>query len=325
MAKASPATKESRPYYNAGYRLRSLGPKLAFRADLREKLSEQGLSASPPEPDVLVQHLLSGDHLVFECKTTSFGFESSTTDQARKLLISCANADTAVGVAGEAYVVYVLTKEDCDRQTEALVQVAAELSSAGFHTSPYGTLGLSIDEKGLWAELQLSVESDKEHVTNVLGPVLITPDASGDSRPIYLIPFDPTTEENQDPDERRYCHRMLLERFYVAGVQAIGTADVPDLLVIKADDLFRKATYGYSDKWQARELSGLKSRLIQGMAKVLNKRALKGAVTATTTSVEIRLRHEEDRDAAINLLLKANSEQLAINNMSGQIEMETSE
>lgn len=317
--------REHRPYYKAGYRLRSLGPKLAFKAELREKLSKQGLGAAPPEPDVLVQHLPSGDHLVFECKTTSFGFESSTTDQARKLLISCADADTAVGVSGEAYVVYVLTAEDCDRQTEALAQVAATLSTTGFVTSPYGTLGLSIDEKGLWAELRLNVESDKEHVASVLGPVLITPDASGDSRPIYLIPFDPTTEENQEPEERRYCHRLLLERFYIAGIQEIGTSDVPDVLVFKADDLFRKATYGYSDKWQARELASLKSRLIQGMAKVLNKGALKGAVTATNTSLELRLRHEEDRDAAINLLLKANSEQLAINNMNGQIEVDTSD
>ncbi|MEV5316893.1 hypothetical protein AB0K92_04320 [Streptomyces sp. NPDC052687] len=200
--------------------------------------------------------------------------------------------------------------------------MAAELNAAGFDTSEYGTLGLSIDEKGLWAELRLSAESGKEHLTNVLGPVLITPAASGDARPLYLIPFDPTTEENQDPDERRYCHRMLLERFYIAGIQAIGTADVPDVLIIKADDLFRKATHEYSDKWQARELSGLKSRLIQGMAKTLNKGTLKGAVIANNTSLEIRLRDEDDRNAAISLLLKANSEQLAIKNMSGQTELD---
>lgn len=315
---------ESRPYFNAGYRLRSLGgSKLAFASHLREKLSIHGLSHSPPEPDVLVQHLPSGDHLVLECKATSFGYESSTTEQARKLLIACADADAAVGgVAGEAYTVYVLSAEDCDRQTETLVQLAAELHASGFDSATYGTLGLSIDEKGLWAELRLSEDSQKDHVTGVLGPVLITPNSSGDARPLYLIPFDPTTEENQDPEERSYCHRMLLERFYIAGIQTIGTADVPDLLVLKSDDLFRKATHGYSDKWHARELAGLKMRLIKGMAKVLNKGVLKGSVTASNTSLEVRLRDEDDRNAAIGLLGKANTVQLALQNMSGQTELD---
>jgi hypothetical protein len=305
--------------------LRSLGAKLAFNAALRPKLVELGLGANPPEPDVLLHHISSGDHLVLECKTTSFGAESSTTKQARKLLISCFDANSAFGVSGHAIVAYVLAKEDCERQFDALREIAAEVSEQGFNVAIYGTLGLEIDDKGLWAHLTLSETPEQDHARSILGPVLIASGASGDARPLYFIPFDPTTDENQTPDERLYCRKILTERFYLAGVAVIGQAEVPDCLVIKADTLFREATYGFSDKWHAKELVGLKSKLIHGMATILNKKSLKGKVVASSVSLELRLGDEEDRQTAIGLLLRANSEQLALNTLSGQIDMDNPE
>ncbi|MFE9648916.1 hypothetical protein ACFYO0_33345 [Streptomyces sp. NPDC006365] len=260
--------------------------------------------------------------MVIECKASSFSSSSSTAGQARKLLIACADSDSAVGVEGEAFVIYVIPSEDSQLQMQTLAELTTELNSEEFDTAPYGTLGLQVDDDGLWANLWLNDESDKEHVAGVVGRILVVPQSGGDSRPLYFIPYDPAAADNQSPEELRRCHKLLVERFYVGAVQEIGTADVPDCLVIRADDLLRKATYGISDKWVARELSTLKARLIQGMGKVLNKKSLKGKVEATSSRVEIRLGSEDDRQAAIDLLLKANMEQLAINNASPQTEIE---
>ncbi|MCX5351243.1 hypothetical protein OG901_26395 [Streptomyces mirabilis] len=325
VSKSTPAKDGRRPYYDAGYRLRSLGAKLAFSSETRAKLSGKSWGPQPPEPDLLFHHLQSGDHLVLECKASSFGEESSTSGQARKLLISCAEANTAVGVDGQAVVIYVLPAEDCQRQVETLTALAAEVVEAGFKTATYGTLGLSIDETGLWAELRVSAATDAEHLAEIVGRVLVVAGASNDARPLYLIPYDPTASSNQAPEEREYCHRILLERFYLAAVQVIGTADIPDCVVIKADDLFRQATYAVSDKWQAKELSPLKGKLIHGMATLLNKKSLHGKVTVNNHHVELRLGNEDDRQTAISRLLKANTTQLAMNASSGQMDLDNTD
>ncbi|GGX15830.1 hypothetical protein GCM10010321_32650 [Streptomyces chartreusis] len=238
------------------------------------------------------------------------------------MLISCSDANSALGVDGQAIVAYVLAKEDCDRQFEALQEIAAEVAEQGFDSALYGTLGLEIDDKGLWAHLSLSEPPEQEHAQALLGPVLIAAGISGDARPLYFIPFDPTTCENQTPEERLYCRKILLERFYTAGISVIGKAAIPDCVVIKSDDLFRQATFEFSEKWQAKELGGLKSKLLQGMATILNKQKLRGKVKVSGNSLELRLADEEERQAAINLLCKANSEQLALNSLSGQIDMD---
>ncbi|MFG2565251.1 hypothetical protein ACGFR6_07400 [Streptomyces sp. NPDC048567] len=269
-----------------------------------------------------MHHHESGDHLVLECKASGFGSESSTAKQARKLLAASSDAESSLGIAGEAFVVYTLPAEDAELQMQCLEELRIEVEGAGFESATYGTLGLEIDGAGLWANLRLNHPSEKPHVVKVLNRVLIAPAVDGDSRPLYLIPYDPTTADNQDPSERKYCFGQLLERFYLAAVRVLGTAHVPDTVVLLGDDLLREATFGLSDKWQAKELNSLKVNLLRGMTTVLGKRELKGKVQFHTSKLEVLLGSESARQAAINLLLKANSEQLALNGSTGQLDVE---
>ncbi|MFF3637103.1 hypothetical protein [Streptomyces sp. NPDC002250] len=281
-----------------------------------------GWNPAPPEPDIVVHHHQSGDHLVMECKASGFGSESSTAGQARKLLVAGADAEAALSISGDAFILYTLPSEDADLQMQCLEEICVEVEAAGFETAPYGTLGLEIDESGLWADLRLSRPCDKPHLLAILGRVLVSPAVGGDSRPLYLIPYDPTTAENQDPDEKAYCYRQLLERFYLAAVRALGTARVPDSVVLMGDDLLREATFGISPKWHAKELNKLKGDLLRGMTTVLGKKNLKGKVHYHSSQVEVILNDDAERQAAINMLLKANSEQLALKGVSGQLDIE---
>lgn len=312
----------TRPYFEAGYRLRSLGPRFPFSTSIKPKLISIGWNPAPPEPDIVVHHHESGDHLVFECKASGFGFESSTAGQARKLLIAGADPESALSVAGDAFILYTLPVEDVDLQMQCLEEVRAEIEEAGFNAAAHGTLGLEIDESGLWAELRLSQPCKKSHIVKILGRVLVSPAVGGDSRPLYLIPYDPTTAGNQEAAEKAYCYRQLLERVYLAAVRVLGTAQVPDSVVLLGDDLLREATFGISNKWQAKELNSLKITLLRGMATLLGKRELKGKVHFHTSRLEIILNGDTDRQAAINMLLKANSEQLAVEGLTGQLDVE---
>ncbi|MFJ5967272.1 hypothetical protein [Streptomyces sp. NPDC093060] len=257
-----------------------------------------------------------------ECKASGFGSESSTAGQARKLLVAGADAESALSISGDAFILYTLPVEDAALQMECLDELCAEVEEAGFDTAIYGTLGLEIDESGLWAELKISQPCEKPHIVKILGRVLISPAVGGDSRPLYLIPYDPTTADNQDTEERAYCYRQLLERVYLAAVRVIGAAKVPDSVVLLGDDLLREATFGISAKWQAKELNTLKVNLLRGMATVLGRRDLKGKVHFHTSRLEVLLSGDVDRQAAINMLLKANSEQLALKGLTGQLDVE---
>ncbi len=92
--------------------------------------------------------------------------------------------------------------------------------------------------------------------------------------------------------------------------------------MLTGDDLLREATFGISAKWQAKELNTLKVNLLRGMATVLGKRDLKGKVHFHTSRLEVLLNGDDDRQAAINMLLKANSEQLALQGTTGQLDVE---
>ncbi|CAL9496297.1 hypothetical protein SUDANB174_03325 [Streptomyces sp. enrichment culture] len=311
-----------RPYFEAGYRLRALGPRFPFSSSVKPRLVSIGWNPAPPEPDIVVHHHESGDHLVLECKASGFGSESSTAGQARKLLIAGADAESSLSVSGEAFILYTLPIEDAELQMQCLEELRTEVAEAGFDTAEFGTLGLEINESGLWAELRLSRPCDKSHIVKVLGRVLVSSVVGGDSRPLYLIPYDPTTADNQDSVEKEYCYRQLLERVYLAAVRVLGTAQVPDSVVLIGDDLLREATFGISAKWQAKELNSLKVTLLRGMATVLGKRELKGKVHFHTSRLEVLLSGDIERQAAISRLLKANSEQLAAEGITGQLDVE---
>ncbi|MFB7179023.1 hypothetical protein ACFCYI_15115 [Streptomyces sp. NPDC056257] len=270
----------------------------------------------------MFHHHESCDHLVLECKASGFGAESSTADQARKLLIACADANVALGVPGDALVLYVLPSEDAELQRQCLDELAEVVEGSGFTSAAFGTLGLEIDEDGLWAHLSLGRLLDKAHVQAIVGRVHVVPAAGGDFRPLYIIPYDPAAADNQAPEERAYCYRQLLERVYLSAVREIGTALIPDTLVLMGDELIRQATYGVSAKWHAKELVQLRTRLLKNLASELGKKSLKGKVDFSSVRVEVRISSEDDRQTAINLLLKANSVQLALESLNGQIDIE---
>lgn len=298
----------ARPLFRAhGFDLRALGRRLAFSASTQEKLNDVGLRGGGPEPDVVLRHLASGDHLVFECKAQSFSVDSSTAAQGKKLLAACADADAALAAHGEAYVAYVLPEEDVALQARTLRLLSEELAEYDIECAKSGTLGLSLDDDGLWAELKIDGVDSSSEVAALCLRTLIVDGVNNEARPIYLIPYDPAAEASQDPSERKYCAQLLAERLFIQVISIVGRAEIPACVRIHAEKLLDEATFGVSAHWEAKEVQKFKARIAKFIFRTLNKGKLGKKVSIRqNTNVEVDLADESDRDAIMGILHKTN-------------------
>ncbi|WP_410596155.1 hypothetical protein [Amycolatopsis sp. lyj-23] len=289
---------------------------------MRKKLVEAGFNPDPPEPDVLLRNISTDDHLVLECKAQGFSPASSTATQGRKLLAACSDPNAALGTSGAASVAYVLDSDDCNQQLETLQALSAEIRSYGIEPPPSGVLALSIDDKGLWAELVIPGLDESSSVAALCERVLAVEGEADELRPLYVIPYDPAAESSQAESERRYCAQQLAERLFNATVSIIGRADIPACVIVASDHLLREATFGVSDYWEVRDLKNFKSRIAKFISSYLNKSTLKGKVTLRGgINVEINLSDEDERQAAIGMLQRGSPRGLTENLLDTQLDV----
>ncbi|MEU0463224.1 hypothetical protein ABZ215_04390 [Amycolatopsis sp. NPDC006131] len=301
-----------------------MGRKLAFSASAREVLQKMGLSAAGPEPDVILRHPDSGDHLVLECKAQSFSATSTTAQQGRKLLLACSDSSASLGAAGNAYVVYVVDSSDVDKQRATLKQLSAEIASHDAGVAKSGTIGLSIDNRGLWAELSIEDLGAEDSPAGLCSRVLVVEGAQEEVRPLYLIPFDPAAENEQSPEERRYCARLLAERLFVQAIKIVGRADLPECVQLPADVLLTEATFGVARYWEAGELPNFKARIAKYLYRRLNRGVLRRENRVSLRRnivVELDLANESDREIVISMLHRTDPERLAEDLLDKQIDV----
>lgn len=307
-------------YRRHGYTLRALGRTLALSARGREALTKLGLSQGTPAPDVVLRHT-SGDHLILECKAQSFSTDSSTVLQAQKLLIACADPNEALGAAGSAYVAYVLPIEDIKMQKETLTTLAAELAENEIAHALHGTLGLEIDENGLWAHLSIDGLPTGSSAEPICGRVLAVAGSFNEARPIYLIPYDPAAENEQADSEREYCGRLLAERLFNQAISVIGRSELPECVHLASDRLLDEATFSISSHWEGRELHKFKVRIASFMYGALNRGQLRSKVELRgNLIVELNLADEEDRNIALSLLHRGDPADLSERLLDPQID-----
>ncbi|CNE51368.1 Uncharacterised protein [Mycobacterium tuberculosis] len=319
-----------KPFYaEEGFVLRGIGQKLGVAETLRATFRTLKWSPDAPEPDVLLHHSVSRDHLVIECKAHSFSPTSSTAMQGRKLLSVCAIPAAAVGAEdgtqAKAIVVYALPAEDAELQRETIKKLSEELTANDLNPAASGTLGLSIHDGGLWAELTVEGIEESSVVARICRQCWITDGDEQDARPIYLIPYDPTAADNQTEEELDYCSRMLSERILTYAMSVVGRTEVPDYVYIMANDALRHATFRLSDRWHARELDKLRRRIAQELGSTLNKGALHGKVVTRKQSVEVDLATVEDQQAALGLLHKAQVQHISRQLIDPQIQINEEE
>ncbi|MDQ3691517.1 MAG: hypothetical protein M3406_16100 [Chloroflexota bacterium] len=236
-----------------GYAVRALGKRLSALPEIERALATQLNLKGLPQPDVLASAPTGSHWPIFECKSSSFSAESSTSEQASKIIARAADVAVVAGLPpGKSIpgaVVYVTRSDQAKAIGATLFELSELIVQSGLSPAPASSVGLTV-EPGSGVIVQLLAGELPGPAGEVLAePVVVVP-AAGDeemARPLYFIPFDPSV--SQAPEERQYCLRVLLERGRAHAASVIGRAEAQGTAVLDGLQLLRDATYGLSQHW----------------------------------------------------------------------------
>lgn len=246
-----------------GYAVRSMGQTLTADADLERLLAVDLDLRGAPAPDVLASAPGADPWPIFECKKSSFSPDSSTSDQASKILARGADlsltAGSPPGQRIKGCVVFVTREDKAAELQETLDQLRITLEAAGVLAAPASTVGLKV-EAGVGLRAHVASGTFPGAGGEALADDVIIVPAAGpeeDARPLYLVPFDPSVE--QDDEERVLCLRILLARGQAHAASILGRGPTKGTAVLQGPELIDAATYGLAKYWRdsaARERAG---------------------------------------------------------------------
>ena len=240
--------------HHHGYAVRSMGQTLTADPDLERLLAvELGLRGAPT-PDVLASAPSGDPWPVFECKKSSFGPESSTSEQASKILARGADlsltAGTPPGQRLDGCAIFVTREADAAKLQETLEQLRATLDRASAEAAPAATVGLSV-QTGVGLVAHVASGTFPGVGGDALADHVIVVPAAGpdeDARSLYLVPFDPSVE--QEDEERALCLRILLARGQAHAASILGRGPAHGTAVVQGHELIDAATYGLAKYWR---------------------------------------------------------------------------
>ncbi len=186
--------------------------------------------------------------MLIECKKQSFGVDSSTSEQARTMLLLegqvLAEALALSSASRVGSVLSYATKDDQKllmKNTCAILK--AEIENSGFRSNDVCCIGIRHDtDNSIYIDLDID-DSKRLNIieSGVIKVVEGQPDT--DPRPLYFIPLDPSVEQNA------YGKKTLEQRLLSEILSLIGRAKVPYKVVLTAEDLLSKATWGMYNLW----------------------------------------------------------------------------
>lgn len=288
LATARPPDDAWRPLlHEAGFEIRAVSPALALPPAVLLRLKETSLAHQDRcAPDVVLERVADRLNILVECKANSFGEASTTSQQARALLLIAGPPigevlaePTGTGIRGG--VAYFVPAVVLDEMNRTLAALASKLREAGFDPGPAGALGLAhedgalilIADSGMAALMGLPQRAPFAQVHHDTDP-----------RPLYLIPYDPSVD--QAPEERDYCLRILHERIHGALLGRIGRLLLPGSATFTDEELLNEATFGLFDQWESRDAcKSLRNRCRHLLVKIAS--ALSGREAGALRQVSV--------------------------------------
>jgi hypothetical protein len=299
---------------HAGYGVRALGPKMTAPAAVEEALAKVNLSAGVPDPDVLADAPDDAPMPVFECKRSAFTPDSTTATQSRKLLARASDLSLVVGAPKGKTVpgAFVLVTRETEAPTlvNTIEVLRAEHGTNDIPAAPGSVLSIRNDP-GVGVQVTLAGGDLPGPAGQVLATTQTIIEAAGDeeiARPLYLVPFDPGVEQEQD--EADLCRRILLERARMFIAAQVGRCAPPQTLVINGLDILRYATDGLSDYWRKVSDRNAAAQVALQFAKqtlrgVKNTPPQVAERPGNPPQIEVTIKTVEQRDQAANYLVSA--------------------
>ncbi|MBN1426668.1 hypothetical protein JXA88_19145 [Candidatus Fermentibacteria bacterium] len=240
-------------FHDAGFAIYAVEPLLPIPPEVRLQADEAGVSIQQGVcPELVLHSKAERKFLYIECKASSFGAESSTSNQARGLLI-CAGPRAADILALDpsqisgSMVCYCLPEEHREALCDTLTSLTEELEGAGIGTGPSSAFGIEVGS----ASLDLRVSTQAQAFLGLAErSSFIVVDGENDPRPLYFLPYLPG--EEQSNQEMLYCRRVLFERMHGIVLVAVGRSRIRTRTVFKSDEVLNDAMFGVYRLWENR-------------------------------------------------------------------------
>jgi len=246
-------------FYESGFRVHSIGPRLPIPPDIRLILNELNIEYhESAAPDVVLASDNYSKICILECKKNSFGTGSTNTLQAKTLLIisgPTAPEVLGVGLRKKSYgiLAYLTRADQVDALQGTLNGLKDDLSRINIDSGEPGCFGLGCDEKAL--SIRYSGNLGEAMNINHGSPVeVISIDDDTDPRPLYIIPYDPSLFNQHSQGEEKICRRILYERFLGYVLCKVGSANAPVEIKIPVDEILNSSTFHLFEIWDDRSV-----------------------------------------------------------------------
>ncbi len=260
LSQSKPGDFGVRPiFYESGFGIRSIGPRLSLPPDIRLILNESKIDYhESAAPDIVLSNDNYTEICILECKKTSFGTGSSNILQANTLLIISGPAAPeilGVGLRGQSIgiLAYMTRFGQVDTLQDTLEKLRADLSRINIESGEPGCFGIGCSSK----TVNISYTANLRGAMNINydSPVeVLSIDDDTDPRPLYIIPYDPSSINQHSREEEKICRRILYERFLSHVLCKVGSANVPAEIKIPIDEILNASTFHFFEIWEDRSV-----------------------------------------------------------------------
>ena len=253
-------------FYESQLNIYSIGPRLALPLDIRLAVTEKIDFQDAIRPDLILTTAEKKKFCILECKSSSFGPNSSTAEQARTLLLVTGPVISEVlgiGKRGEneGILCYFLGSDGGELMEETLKILEKEIKDkTKLETGTYGCFEIKPSQTSIILEypekikifLNLTKDSPVE---------IIKFEEDTDPRPLYFVPYDPNIQQTKE--EQELSRRILFERMLGHMISKIGGADIPYSVTFTTQELLDYATFGFYEIWEDNEAKKHLRRLVK--------------------------------------------------------------
>jgi hypothetical protein len=252
-------------FYKSDLNIYSIGPKLALPPDIILTIQGKIEFQNGARPDILLEAKKIKKLCFIECKSSSFGKNSSTAKQARTILIISGPIISEVLALStiekvKGITCFLTPSNQTELLKNTLQEIEYEINIYNLEIGDYDCFGLKTNESTISLEYSAKIK----RLLNLIKepPVrIVSFEKNCDPRPLYFIPYDPNI--NQSKEEQELCRRILLERILSHVISKIGSAIIPSSISFKTEEILNSITFGIYEIWEDNEAK----KYIRGIVK----------------------------------------------------------
>jgi len=252
-------------FYESQLNIYSIGPLLTLPPDIRLAVTEKINCQDAVRPDLIFEALGKKKFCILECKSSSFGPESSNVNQATTLLLIAGPVISevlAIGKRGEneCILCYLIGPNGAKAMEETLKTLEKEIKDkTSLESGNSDCFGIKPSPSAIVLEYSEKIKNFLNLIKD--SPVeVIQIEEDTDPRPLYFIPYDPNI---QTKEEQELSRRILFERILGHIISRIGGADIPSSITFTTEELLNSATFGVYEIWEDNEAKKHLRRLVK--------------------------------------------------------------